>query len=191
MKYLPTKFELDWWYSFWVIRAKRCTDRQTDWQKQTDYNNPLLSSSVNKTLLYCITAMTSTKCRSFWFHTQNSKVRYITVCYLIWLIVLRIPVALNFCFKQNLALLVQYTFQPVNHNTLFGRLSNCLFINIATWLREVWILALLCIDIKLYLFSRPKSGSQISCGGTMILERFPYSELFHTRNSSVQCYKTR
>ena len=36
MKYLPTKFELDWCYSFWVIRAKRCTDRQTD--RRTDRN---------------------------------------------------------------------------------------------------------------------------------------------------------
>ena len=29
--------------------AKRCTDRQTDRQKQTDHNNPLLSSSVKYT----------------------------------------------------------------------------------------------------------------------------------------------
>ena len=36
MKYLPTKFDLDWCYSFWVIRAKQCTDRQTD--RRTDRN---------------------------------------------------------------------------------------------------------------------------------------------------------
>ena len=29
------------------LREKRCTDRKTDRQKQTDYNNPLQSSSVN------------------------------------------------------------------------------------------------------------------------------------------------
>ena len=33
MKYQPTKCKLDWCYSFWVLRAKRCTDRQTDRNK--------------------------------------------------------------------------------------------------------------------------------------------------------------
>ena len=50
MKYLPTKFKLDWCYSFWVLRTKRA---QTDRQKQTDHNNPLLSSSIkNKTKVF-------------------------------------------------------------------------------------------------------------------------------------------
>ena len=35
-KYLPTKYELNWCYHFGVIRAKRCTDRQTE--RQTDRN---------------------------------------------------------------------------------------------------------------------------------------------------------
>ena len=36
-KYLPSHFELDCHYGFWVIKAKN----------KTDYNNPLLWSSVD------------------------------------------------------------------------------------------------------------------------------------------------
>ena len=58
MKYLPTKFTLDRCYIFRVLRAKRCTDRQTDRQKQADHNNPLLtmlmSSVKNETKVFCM-----------------------------------------------------------------------------------------------------------------------------------------
>ena len=68
MKYLPTKFELDWCYSFWVIRAKQCTDRQTE--RQTDRNK-----LITITLSYC-RALTSvrwpTQCVELELNTNQS-----------------------------------------------------------------------------------------------------------------------